>query len=323
VKNDIAVKKNTEPLACNYMPKVAILLCTYNGQEYLAEQLDSFKEQTFSNWELWVSDDGSSDCTDAIVSSFKNKLPEKNISFQLGPRKGFASNFISLICNLNIKADFYAYSDQDDVWEKDKLAIAVRWLESIPEDIPALYCSRTRLVDSNNNEIGLSPLFTKPPSFANALVQNIGGGNTMVFNCAARKLLVNSGDVKVTLHDWWTYIIVSGCGGLVFYDETPYVRYRQHNGNLIGMNSSWMARFKRIKILWAGHFKICNDIHINELQRVSHKLTNDNKLILNLFKKSREINLIQSFFYLKQSGVYKQTLLGNISLVVAILFRKI
>jgi len=86
------------------------------------------------------------------------------------PAEGFVANFLSLTCKASIEADYYAYSDQDDVWESDKLERAVRWLQTVPENIPALYCSRTRLVDAENNEIGLSPLFSKPPSFANALI---------------------------------------------------------------------------------------------------------------------------------------------------------
>ena len=170
-------------------PKVAILLCTYHGQHYLAEQLDSFAAQSHSNWEVWASDDGSKDDTHAILEAYQQKWPDGRLSIHFGPAEGFAANFLSLTCKASIDADYYAYSDQDDIWEPNKLARAVEWLNTLPENIPALYCSRTRLVDSNNNEIGVSPLFAKPPSFANALMQNIGGGNTMVFNNAARNLL--------------------------------------------------------------------------------------------------------------------------------------
>ena len=75
------------------------------------------------------------------------------------------------------------------------------------------------MLDAENNEFGFSPLFSKPPSFANAIVQNIGGGNTMVFNNALRALLREAGkDVSVISHDWWSYIVAAGCGGKIFYD---------------------------------------------------------------------------------------------------------
>ena len=305
-------------------PKVAILLCTYGGQRYLAEQLNSFTTQTHANWEVWASDDGSQDGTQAILETYQQKWATGRLSVHVGPAKGFAANFLSLTRNASIEADYYAYSDQDDVWEPNKLARAVKWLETIPENTPALYCSRTRLVDANNNEIGLSPLFNKPPSFANALMQNIGGGNTMVFNKAALNLLREAGEnLPIVTHDWWAYMVVTGCGGKVFYDSEPTLRYRQHNSNLVGMNASWSARFKRIRMLWQGRFRGWNDSNIAALRTLSHRLTPENLEILERFVKSREMSLIPRLFHLKRSGIYRQTLLGNLGLVAAAVFRKL
>lgn len=306
------------------LPKVAILLCTYNGQSYLAEQLDSFQDQSHSNWEVWASDDGSEDDTLALLETYRKKWHPNRLSIHLGPAQGFAANFISLTCKASIDANYYAYSDQDDIWEIDKLERAVRWLETIPDNIPALYCSRTLLVGSANNEIGLSPLFTKPPSFANALMQNIGGGNTMVFNKAARALLREvSQETPVTTHDWWAYMVVTGCGGKVFYDSSPSLRYRQHDGNLVGMNASWQARFKRIRMLWEGRFQNWNDINIAGLRKLQHKLTPENRQTLERFASARQMSLIPRLIHLKRSGIYRQTLFGNLGLIAAAVFGKI
>lgn len=306
------------------MPKVAILLCTYHGQLYLAEQLSSFTAQSYSNWEVWVSDDGSKDDTQVILEAYQQKWPDGRLSIHVGPAKGFAANFLSLTCDSSIDADYYAYSDQDDIWEPNKLTRAVEWLKSIPENIPALYCSRTRLVDANNNEIGLSPLFSKPPSFANALMQNIGGGNTMVFNNAARNLLREAGEnLSVISHDWWVYMVVTGCGGKVFYDSLPLLRYRQHDGNLVGVNATWSARFKRIRMLWEGQFKNWSDSNIAGLYKLQHKLTTQNIETLERFAKARKMSLIPRLIHLKRSGIYRQTLLGNLNFIVAAVFGRI
>ncbi len=306
------------------LPKVAILLCTYHGQHYLAEQLDSFTAQTHSNWEVWASDDGSEDDTHAILEAYQQKWPPGRLSIHFGPAEGFAANFLSLTCKASIEADYYAYSDQDDVWESDKLEQAVRWLQTVPENIPALYCSRTRLVDAENNQIGLSPLFTKPPSFANALMQNVGGGNTMVFNNAARALLSEAGeDTPVITHDWWAYIVVTGCGGKVFYDSYPSLRYRQHDGNLVGMNATWAARFKRIRMLWDGRFRNWNDSNIAGLRKLLHKLTPEHRKTLERFANARQMSLIPRLIHLKRSGIYRQTLFGNLGLIAAAIFGKI
>ena len=304
--------------------RVAILLCTYHGQHYLAEQLDSFAAQTHENWEVWASDDGSEDDTHLILEDYKNRWDAGRLSIHFGPADGFAANFLSLTCNTSIGADFYAYSDQDDIWEADKLARALQWLESVPSDVPALYCSRTRLVDADNNETGISPLFTKPPGFANALIQNIGGGNTMVFNNSVRELLREAGAIKsVITHDWWAYMVVTGCGGRVFYDSTPTLRYRQHGGNLVGTNSSWAARLKRIRMLFQGRFKHWNDCNISALLTLEHRLTPESREILQRFADARGMSLIPRLIHLKRSGIYRQTLLGNIGLIAAAILGKI
>lgn len=304
--------------------KVAILLCTYNGQNFLAEQLDSFAAQTHTNWEVWASDDGSLDDTWAILEDYKQKWPTGRLSICCGPADGFAANFLSLTYRTCIVADYYAYSDQDDIWEPIKLARSLEWLKTIPENIPALYCSRTRLVDANNNEIGVSPLFSKPPSFANALMQNIGGGNTMVFNNAARNLLLEAGEnLPVITHDWWIYMVVTGCGGKVFYDTYPSLRYRQHDRNLIGMNATWAARFKRIRKLWGGYFKKWNDDNIASLRKLQHKLTQENRETLERFASARQMFLIPRLIHLKRSRIHRLTLFGNLGLIAAAIFGKI
>lgn len=306
------------------LPRVAILLCTYYGQSYLAEQLNSFEAQSHSNWVVWASDDGSEDHTQAILESYRKKWSEGSLFVCSGPAEGFVANFLSLTCNESIEADFYAYSDQDDIWDSDKLARGVSWLQTVPDEVPGLYCSRTRLVDVNNNEIGISPLFSRPPSFANALMQNIGGGNTMLFNEAARRLLREAGERQpVVSHDWWAYLVISGCGGQVFYDSEPTLRYRQHSGNLIGTNSNWSARFKRIRMLFEGRFKYWSDSNIAALNALEHRLTPENQAIFKKFSMARKKSLIPRLVQLKRSGVYRQTILGNIGLAVAAVFGKI
>lgn len=261
---------NASPSLDFSAPKtVAILLASYNGEKFLNEQLDSFVRQSHPHWSLWISDDGSSDRTKSIFNNFSKNQSAHHMGWFNGPKKGFASNFLSLVCNMNIQGDFFAYSDQDDIWVGDKLKRAVTFLSGISQDIPALYCSRTEYVDQANLSLGTSRPYQKPPSFNNALVQNIASGNTMIFNQAARRLLIESGkDVNIELHDWWTYLLVTGAGGRVMFDQVPSVRYRQHANNLWGMNTSFRAQIIRIKKLFAGRFQNWNECHIRELMRM-------------------------------------------------------
>ena len=221
---------------------VAILLCLFDGGRFLRSQLDSIERQTHRNWLLFASDDGSADEGMTMVRAFQKKHGRDRVTIQNGPGRGFVSNFLSLICQPGVSADYYAFSDQDDVWEDDKLVRALTWLSGIPRETPAVYGSRTSLIDPDGRKVALSPLFRRPPSFANALVQNIAGGNTMVFNEAARQLFIKAGGVvDVPSHDWWLYLLTTASGGLVHYDPYCSVQYRRHERNLVGWNIGMVA----------------------------------------------------------------------------------
>jgi len=308
----------------NAAPRVAILMGTFNGQRFLPKQLDSIRQQTHTNWELHISDDGSTDDTPNTIKAASLKWPDCRVSLRSGPQKGFVTNFLSLACDNNIQADYYAFSDQDDVWELDKLERALRWLQTVPADKPAMYCSRTRLIDESEQAIGLSPLFKRAPSFKNALVQSIAGANTMVFNGAARDLLMKAGyEIPIVSHDWWVYLVVTGCGGEVFYDSSPSLGYRQHGKNLVGSNVGWAARYRRIIASFNGRFTVWNDINLCALTALHSHLSKESKSTFTNFAQLRRTPSITRLSGILQSGLYRQTLQGNISLIVAALLGKI
>lgn len=302
---------------------VAILMGTFQGARFLPEQLASIRSQTYRNWSLWVSDDGSTDATLDLVRSFGESV-QPTVHVVSGPRHGFIRNFLTLVCNPAIDTAFYAFSDQDDIWHSDKLERAVAWLKEQPSDLPALYCSRTHTVDDTGVSTGNSPLFTRAPCFSNALVQSIAGGNTMVMNRAARALLIAGGpDADIPSHDWWAYILVSGAGGLVRYDPEPRIDYRQHAGNLVGSNSGLRARLKRARMLTQSRFLKWNAQHVEALRRVEHLLTGENKALLDEFRNIRTEALPMRLRILYRSGLHRQTLLGNFGLLVAVVLKQI
>jgi glycosyltransferase involved in cell wall biosynthesis len=217
----------------NARPHVAILLATKNGARYLAEQLRSYADQTADRWSLHVSDDGSTDGTVEIIQQFARSHPQVT-SIGQGPRQGYIRNFLSLAKDKSIIADYFAFSDQDDIWYPDKIERALSFLEAVPKSIPALYFSRTEIVDENLNHLGISPLFARLAAFQNALIQNMGGGNTMVFNAATKQLLESGRQDDVASHDWWTYQVVTAVGGTAIYDKRPSLKYRQHANNVQG-----------------------------------------------------------------------------------------
>jgi glycosyltransferase involved in cell wall biosynthesis len=310
-------------MAIAFRPTV-VLLATYNGERFLARQLDSIRQQTVATWNVLASDDGSRDGTSEILEAHAQRWGTSKIRILQGPRRGFAQNFLSLVELADDKYETFAYCDQDDIWEPDKLQRALEWLTKQPIERPALYCSRTILVDPEERPFAASPLFTKAPSFANALVQNIGSGNTMVFNKAARDLLREAGqDVPVISHDWWTYIVVSGCGGNIMYDATPTVLYRQHGSNLIGMNIGLKARFHGLRRLLRGEFREWTEGNLRALDRLRHRLTPDAVRTLVRFRDAREAYFPKRLYTLRSSGVYRQTLSGSLALYAAAAFKKI
>ena len=303
--------------------RVAILMCTKNGAAFIDEQLKSIAEQTHENWILIVSDDGSEDGTVGRLKEFSESHPHKVI-IRSGPDSGVCANFLSLANDPTIDADYMAFSDQDDIWHRDKLQRALSWLAAVPRQIPGMYCGRTELMTIDGKSYGFSPLFTGTPAFQNALVQSLAGGNTMVFNRAAKKILEEAGTTSVVLHDWWLYQLVSAAGGAVHYDPQPMLKYRQHPNSVIGSNLGWRARLVRIYMTFKGRFQNWNTLNVTALGRLpAHLVEPKNREILALFAKARRASLPKRLYYLSKSGVYRQTLPGNLSLLAATILRRI
>jgi glycosyltransferase involved in cell wall biosynthesis len=303
---------------------IAILLCTYNGARFLPLQLASYEAQDFADWRLFVSDDGSTDGTRSLLEAFQKRHGADRISIRQGPRRGFVANFLSLICDPALKADYYALSDQDDIWDAHKLARARQFLMDAPADEPVVYCSRTRLIDEDGTEIGLSTYYRKTPHFRNALVQSLASGNTVVLNQKMRWLLTQAGaDAKVPAHDWWIYLLITAVGGKILYDDFPTVSYRMHSRNVIGSNESAAAKMRRARLLLQGRYKGWADMNVAALERVESLMTAENKATFDLFRRSRKKNVVPRLCGIVRSGVYRQSRLGDLGLLAAAIAGKI
>ena len=221
--------------------KVAVILGFYNGNNFIDEQIKSILNQNFKNIDIFIFDDNSK----RKLELKKLKINDiKKTKIKITKRKenlGYAKNFLLGLEEVGKGYDFYAFSDQDDIWEKDKISRAIKALNSNSLNFPKLYCSRTSYYNSEcTKEIGASNIHPKKPTFANALLQNIAGGNTILMNNLARQLVIKTVQAeKFISHDWWCYQIISGAGGEVIFDKNKTVRYRQHKYNLIGKNNGF------------------------------------------------------------------------------------
>lgn len=308
-----------------YKPTVCILLSTYNGSLHIDEQLASIEAQTYLDWFVIVSDDGSKDNTLEIVANYQDKWESSKIKVISGPMGGFCKNFLTLATKPDIQADLYAFCDQDDVWKPEKLQHIIQSLnwEQYTEK-PFLYCGRTEIVDHRLNPIGLSPNFKRQPSFQNALVQSIAGGNTMVFNHATKSMLMTAAVTSAVSHDWWLYQLVTGCGGTVYYDPVPLIKYRQHEDSLIGANISYQSQLKRMFQAFNNRFRNWNDINALALNQSKALLTPENQEILSLFNQLRETNSpIKRLWLLFSAGLYRQSLIDTYKLWIACALNKI
>jgi len=305
-------------------PRVAVLMAVRDGERFLSQQLDSLARQSAVGVDLWVSDDGSRDASVDLLHRVADSWKLGRVELVDGPRRGFAENFRSLIVRPEIMADFYAFCDQDDVWDEDKLTHAIEWLKTQSVGLAALYCSRTRIITADGEIVGQSPRFPRPPSFRNAIVQSIAGGNTMVMNRVAYDLVAEaSRRTDFVSHDWWVYLIVSGAGGNVYYCSESRIGYRQHDGNLVGENNTWRARVSRLGLLMRGRFKEWNDKNLSGLATCADLLTDDARRTLELFIQSREGRLSVRLLSLWRSGAYRQTILGDWGLYLACIVRRL
>jgi glycosyltransferase involved in cell wall biosynthesis len=302
---DTLTQKKLDPQT---LPLVAILMGVYNGENFLAEQLDSISNQQHEHWVLYVSDDGSKDSTIQILEEYQYKWGKEKLRILKGPQEGFCKNFLAMACDQNIHADYYAFCDQDDVWFPNKLSTAIEIIANHQqEQLPFVYCGRTIYVDEKLQSFGMSRLFTSPKTFQNALVHSIAGGNTMVFNQTTKLLLEKVGTKKVASHDWWVYQIATGVGGELFFDPNPYIYYRQHSTTLVGQNYSIQAKLNRLKAVWEKKFKRLNDQNVNALATIKNLLSEDSRKNLEDFILIRNASFFQRLSLLPKCQLYRQT----------------
>ena len=232
--------------------EVEILLSTYNGEKYLAEQLDSILAQTYGNFTLTVRDDHSTDGTLKIVQHYVDKYPAKIKWYNdpiwknktMGPTFSFgrlmqqATSGILMLC------------DQDDVWMEDKIAITLTRFKSIERehpDTPILVFSD--MVEADENLKILNPSFIQNQKLLpevkdealKILAMNVVAGCTTMFNRLCVDIVLPFPSDKV-IHDHWMAINISQYG-IVDYINRPTLYYRQHNDNLVGANNVGMKYF--------------------------------------------------------------------------------
>ena len=236
----------------------------------MREQLDSYLKQTFfEQCHVLIRDDGSRDGTRDILEEYHS---EYGFEIVFDENRGVNKSYQWLINHADCSCDYYALSDQDDVWFPDKLKRAVYALDKENEDLPLLYASRSQIVDMDLNFIGKSVMPVYGVGFFNAMLQNVCPGHTQVFNRKMLELLRKQGTEKAVVFDWWLYLTAAGLGEVCF-DDYCTVMHRQHGGNAVGYGVHfWQLLLPRLKRFING------DSYKMAAQLQQFALLNDNKL---------------------------------------------
>lgn len=265
--------------------RVAVLMSTYNGHKYLNEQLQSLALQTIANKMIvYIRDDGSIDNTFKIIERWKEKL---NIILYKGKNTGPALSFWWLLTNSDIQADYYAFCDQDDIWDNKKLELAIKKLDKGIE----LYACNCRIIDENNEVISKMRR-TEPPeiNIQRLFISGCTQGCSMVFT---KKLKKNIERLKIScipMHDIILMMYALQMGK-VYWDQNPRFSYRIHCNNVVAKNNkSIVKKIKTIYWNWNNGFNNSMSIVAKEMLKNLDNIS--------------EINLI----FLKQVANYKVSL---------------
>lgn len=259
------------------IPKIWVLMSTYNGMTYIEEQIESILSQKNCDVHLLVRDDGSTDATLDILKSYEKKgsltLISDNIN--LGPAKSFLK-----LLEMAPDDGYYAFSDQDDYWNSDKLERALEMLTQAEENnMPLVYYSNSDVVDQNLNSTGKKVYSGKQKPTLERVLCGYGiQGCTMVLNKALRDIFlsVDMSKERIGMHDFFLCDLCMVCGGKILYDDFSTMKYRQHESNVVGYDVN-ATRLNKIK-------KYINEI----LKPANDSIADDARLVLMFSDKMTE-----------------------------------
>lgn len=295
---------------------IDILMATYNGETYISNQIESILNQNYSNWKLYIRDDGSKDRTNEILNEYEQKYPEK-IKIVRDSKKGLGAklNFCELL-NYST-SDYCMFSDQDDIWFENKIEITLKKMKEAEnkygDKAPILVHTDLKVVDKNLNLINDS--FWKyqnlKPNYKELnylIVQNNITGCTMMMNRKLAKISKNIPENSI-MHDWWIGLVASGLGHIEYINEQT-ILYRQHGNNEVGAHNYNSKEYIINKLLSKNKIKSSINEAILQaeifLKNYNDILTKNNKELLYLFTNINKKNILKRKLLIIKNKIYKQ-----------------
>lgn len=282
--------------------KVMVLMSTYNGEKFIDKQLKSILCQKDVEVEILVRDDGSTDNTLNILKKYKKK---GFLDYYCGKNLGPAKSFMELINSPKVdnKTEFFAFSDQDDIWREDKLKRAVDVLNK-PKyaEVPSLYASNFQLVDSNEKFLkNINHIVTT--TFLDSIVISSCTGCTMVFNSKLMNIIKGRIPDYLYMHDDWIHKVCLAIGGKVFFDKkNRTVYYRQHGNNVLGIQEGLLKKLhKKISDIVFPKYKDCMLKEYAEIKRLYYpNIPEENKEIIDILLNYKSMNFLQRIFFIRK-----------------------
>lgn len=308
------------------MPEtVAILLATYNGERYIAEQLESIGGQTYRDWHLFVSDDGSSDGTLRVVEGFRSQNPDKVTIVSRGHRMGGAKeNFFHLMRVVPRGFKAYCFCDQDDRWLPEKIEKTLAALEEIGSesgDCPCLAFCDARVVDADlglidSSFVSFTDVDPTATSLSELLVQNPISGAEVMVNERALELASRPFNLEgIDMHDQWLGLAVSAFGKIKFVDEALF-EYRQHGDNEVGAKKMGMGSIISKARIAKSSLRKKESQALRFVEEYHDFLTHPQILLLEGFATIGKQSKLARIRFLRRNGIRMNGLLRNMGLYV-------
>ncbi|MCJ8327998.1 MAG: glycosyltransferase family 2 protein [Campylobacterales bacterium] len=218
---------------------VSIAMCTYNGERYLKEQLDSILNQSYKNIEIIICDDKSTDNTIEIIKNYLNKFDNIKL-FENKDNLGFVKNFEKVISLC--KGEYISLCDQDDIWNLNKIDI---FLNNIDDNL--LIYTDAKLINGQGKELNEFLLkgkknCVKGKCNKSLLFDNCISGNTLMFKKDLLEHILPI-PLNVDFHDKWIAFIASTYGSIVYYDKA-LISYRRYDEQVTAVKKK---KYKSLK----------------------------------------------------------------------------
>ena len=302
------------------MNQISVVISTYNGEKYIERQLDTIFSQKGVNIKCFVRDDGSKDNTIKILNKYKSEKQPERLAFSSGPNVGWQKSFLLALKDAP-PADYYAFSDQDDIWMENKIKAGTVILELSDNTKPLLYHCNKLSVDENlkplSHQVRRTP---KPLNHQNAMIQEFAQGCSIIMNNKARDLVISYLPKKIIAHDFWCGLLCY-LFGEVIYDDNKYFYHISYGSNASGeghMLKSWNDRLKK--------FFFENEIYYSPYQDLidgfSDKLSEEDKGFCEKAINYKS-NYTDKLYLLLSPKFLRDSIIGTISLKLAILFNKL